>query len=83
MAVYIDTFHDHRNQLGFEINPLGAKFDYTIRDESQLNTAWDENWEAAASITERGWEAEMAIPFAALRFTPGRRTFGGSNTSAR
>ena len=76
VAVYIDTFHDHRNQLGFEINPLGAKFDYTIRDESQLNTAWDENWEAAASITERGWEAEMAIPFAALRFTPGSNVWG-------
>ena len=76
VAVYIDTFHDHRNALGFEINPLGAKFDYTVRDESQLNTAWDENWEAAASITERGWEAEMAIPFAALRYAPGSNVWG-------
>ncbi len=76
VAIYIDTFHDHRNTLGFEVNPLGAKFDYTIRDESQLNTAWDENWEAAASITERGWEAEMAIPFAALRFNPGSDVWG-------
>jgi hypothetical protein len=76
VAVYIDTFHDHRNTLGFEVNPLGAKFDYTVRDESQLNTNWDENWEAAASITERGWEAEMAIPFAALRFVPGSKVWG-------
>jgi hypothetical protein len=76
VAVYIDTFHDHRNTLGFEVNPLGAKFDYTVRDESQLNTNWDENWEAAASITERGWEAEMAIPFAALRFAPGSNVWG-------
>ena len=76
VAVYIDTFHDHRNTLGFEVNPLGAKFDYTIRDESQLNVAWDENWEAAASITARGWEAEMAIPFAALRYAPGSEVWG-------
>ena len=77
VAVYIDTFHDHRNALGFEVNPLGAKFDYTVRDESQLNTAWDETWEAAASITEPKWLSRSR------RFgSPLEAWYGGSNTNA-
>ncbi|HJO03882.1 MAG TPA: DUF5916 domain-containing protein [Acidobacteriota bacterium] len=75
-AVFFDTFRDRRNAFGFQVNALGAKFDYTLTDESQLNMNWDETWEAAASITERGWEAELAIPFAALRYPTGSNVWG-------
>ena len=75
-AVYLDTFDDHRNAFGFQVNALGAKLDLTLRDESQMNFNWDETWEAAASITERGWEAELAIPFAALRYPTGSNVWG-------
>ena len=76
VAVYLDTFHDHRNAFGFEVNPLGTKLDITVRDESQVNFNWDESWESAASITERGWEAEFSIPFAALRYPTGSNIWG-------
>ena len=76
VAVFFDTFRDRRNAFGFQVNALGAKFDYTLTDESQLNMNWDETWEAAASITERGWEAELAIPFAALRYPTGSNVWG-------
>ncbi len=76
VAVYIDTFNDGRNAFAFEVNALGAKLDLTVRDESQLNANWDETWDAAASITERGWEAELAIPFAALRYPTGSHVWG-------
>jgi hypothetical protein len=75
-AVFLDTFRDRRNAFGFQVNALGTKFDYTITDESQLNMNWDESWEAAANITERGWEAELAIPFAALRYPTGSNVWG-------
>ena len=76
VVVTLDTFHDHRNAFGFVVNALGTKFDFTLRDESQYNFNWDETWEAAASITERGWEAEFAIPFAALRYPTGSNVWG-------
>ncbi len=75
-VVYLDTFHDRRNAFAFVVNALGNKFDFTLRDESQFNQNWDETWEAAASITERGWEAELAIPFAALRYPTGSNVWG-------
>ncbi len=42
-----------------------------------FNANWDGDWQVKASITERGWEAEMAIPFQTLRYPTGAdRTWG-------
>ena len=76
LAIYLDTFHDHRNAFAFVVNPLGTKLDLIVRDESQTNRNWDEAWEAAASITERGWEAEVVIPFTILRYPTGSHVWG-------
>jgi len=44
---------------------------------SALNANWDGDWRVKASITERGWEAEMAIPLKTLRYATGAdRTWG-------
>ncbi|MEE8348936.1 MAG: DUF5916 domain-containing protein [Acidobacteriota bacterium] len=69
-AVILDTFHDHRNAFVFRVNPQGTRFDGLIRDEnSHVNADWDEQWTAAAVMTEEGWTAEMSIPFKILRFS--------------
>ena len=82
IAVFFDTFHDHRNGYVFRVNPLGTKYDATVKDETELNSQWDEKWEAAAQITERGWEAEMAIPWKAVPF-PCWRPHLGDGLQAR
>lgn len=76
IAVLFDTYHDHRNGFLFRVNPLGTKYDATLKDERQLNAQWDEKWEAAARITERGWEAEMQIPWKVLRYDTGSHIWG-------
>lgn len=76
IAVMFDTFHDHRNGFLFRVNPLGTKYDATVKDESDINSEWDERWEAAARITPEGWEAEMVIPWNALRFNAGSHVWG-------
>jgi hypothetical protein len=44
---------------------------------SAFNPNWDGDWRVKAQITERGWEAEMAIPLKTLRYAPGEnRTWG-------
>lgn len=44
---------------------------------SAFNPNWDGDWTVRASITERGWEAEMAIPLKTLRYQTGtNRTWG-------
>ena len=44
---------------------------------SAFNPNWDGDWRVRAQLTERGWEAELAIPFKTLRYQPGEgRTWG-------
>jgi uncharacterized protein DUF5916/cellulose/xylan binding protein with CBM9 domain len=44
---------------------------------SAFNPNWDGDWTVRASITQRGWEAEMAIPLKTLRYGTGEgRTWG-------
>ena len=67
-GILLDTFHDHRNAFVFRINPLGARYDALITDESRdLNVEWDEKWRAQARVNERGWAAEIEIPLKSLR----------------
>ncbi len=75
-SLLLDTFHDGRSAFLFTVNALGARYDATIRNERQINSDWDEAWEAAAQITARGWEAEMVIPLAILRFSSGAANWG-------
>ena len=69
-SVLLDTYHDHRNAFVFRVNPRGTRFDALVRNESRFYYAdWDEQWTAAAVLTETGWSVEIAIPFKILRFT--------------
>ncbi|MEO5590455.1 MAG: DUF5916 domain-containing protein [Gemmatimonadaceae bacterium] len=68
LTVIIDTNHDHRSAVGFEVNPLGVKRDQT-RSPSGEDDGWEPVWEVATTVTESGWIAEMRIPFSQLRFT--------------
>ncbi|HYE88882.1 MAG TPA: DUF5916 domain-containing protein [Vicinamibacterales bacterium] len=44
---------------------------------SAFNPNWDGDWEVKSQITERGWEAELAIPLKTLRYQTGtNRTWG-------
>ena len=79
-SVLLDTFLDHRNASVFRVNPRGTRFDALIRNESRvMSTDWDEQWTAAAVLTETGWSVEMAIPFKILRFRNGPAQTWGLN----
>jgi hypothetical protein len=46
---------------------------------SAFNPNWDGDWTVRAQITDRGWEAEMAIPLKTLRYDPGENKTWGFN----
>ena len=46
---------------------------------SAFNLNWDAVWWVRAQITERGWEAEVRIPFRTLRYRPGSEQVWGLN----
>jgi hypothetical protein len=85
IQILLDTFNDGQNAFVFGTNPFGIEFDAQIRGEGQsgqsnrdgFNLNWDADWTVRAQATERGWEAEFAIPLKTLRYEPGQeRTWG-------
>lgn len=67
--VFLDTFRDRRNAFYFATNAVGARLDGLVRGEgAALNFEWDGVWDVAATVDDRGWVVEMAIPFNTLRF---------------
>ena len=75
--VILDTFHDRQNGFVFGTNPAGIEYDGQVTREGSggmtsgggdFNLNWDAAWEVAATVSEVGWSAEMAIPFRTLRF---------------
>ena len=81
-SISIDSYHDHQTAFRFVVNASGVK-----RDEVLSSTAggpggggdpsWDPVWEAATSVSDSGWVAELRIPFSQLHFgRDERQTWG-------
>jgi hypothetical protein len=77
-AVVLDTYRDRQSGFLFAVNPLGTQSDSRLANDGRTEEKpWDAEWASAARILDDGWSAEMAIPFASLRYRPGEgRTWG-------
>lgn len=68
-TVMIDSYHDHQTAFVFSTNVSGVQSDGVLsQDGTVYDISWDAVWRVAAVRTTRGWSAEFAIPFNALRF---------------
>ncbi len=87
IRVLLDTFNDGQNAFVFGTNPFGIEYDGQVMAEGQtgqggggaagFNVNWDADWTVRTQMTQRGWEAEFAIPLKTLRYDPGEdRTWG-------
>ncbi len=78
--IALDTYGDKRNGYLFIINPNGSQYDALITDNSRkLNVDWNGVWYVAARRTDRGWFAEIKIPFATLKFSAANEQRWGIN----
>ena len=67
--IIFDTYLDKKNGYVFVINPNGARSDVMTTDEGHgFNIDWNGVWDAAVVINEKGWFAEIEIPFSTLKY---------------
>ncbi len=66
-AICFDTYTDGQNGLGFFVTAAGVQLDSKFSDGDDDST-WDAVWESKILHTDKGWQVEMRIPYAALRF---------------
>jgi hypothetical protein len=68
-TVMIDSYEDHQTGFVFSTNVSGVKTDGVLtQDGTVYDVTWDAVWQVAVARSKRGWSAEFAIPFNALRF---------------
>jgi hypothetical protein len=75
-SVVIDPFHDRRSGYRFQTNPNGLRQEALFQNVSDEQWNWEGIWYSAAKIDDKGWVAEMAIPFKTLSFDPSNDTWG-------
>ncbi|MEN8124897.1 MAG: DUF5916 domain-containing protein [Bacteroidota bacterium] len=69
IEIMISPFNDNRNGYLFVTNPNGAMADILIGDEGkEWNKDWNGVWDVVVTRNEKGWFAEMVIPFSTLKF---------------
>ncbi|MFQ6675213.1 MAG: DUF5916 domain-containing protein [Fidelibacterota bacterium] len=71
-GIILDTFNDNENGLGFFTTPAGIRLDAAVFNDAQgefpLNVSWNTFWDVAVAKSDKGWFAEIRIPFSSLRF---------------
>jgi hypothetical protein len=68
VCLLIDTFGDAARAYEFFVNPYGIQKDRLWSSIAGADQGFDLIWTSAAQITDSGYQVEMAIPFASLRF---------------
>ncbi len=77
VQIIFDTFLDKRNGYWFQIGPKGSIGDALVSENgASFNKQWDGLWEGKSRIHDKGWDAEIAIPFKTLNFKPGQSEWG-------
>lgn len=77
-AVLVDSNLDRRTGFYFQVSPHGVQSDRFLYDDTQQDASWDAVWDAEVAVDDRGWSAEIRIPFSQLRYEPSSqpRTWG-------
>lgn len=66
IRIYLDPDLTRRNGYIFEVNPLGARREGLIQNNTDVIYQWNTLWSAKARITPTGWTAEIVIPFRSI-----------------
>ena len=83
ISIVFDPFYDKMNGNGFFVTAAGVQFDAKYSQIGDEDENWNAVWESAVKIDDKGWTAEMKIPYSALRFSAKEIQNWGLNFSRR
>ncbi len=73
VEIDIDSYFDQQTAFSFTATSTGVKGDEIItQDGNNWDDSWNPIWFLKSSIDDKGWCAELRIPFSQLRF--GKKT---------
>jgi len=65
-GVWIAPYNDAQNDFMFALTAAGVQLDARYSSDKE-DIKWDAVWKSAVQIHDKGWSAEMEIPYSALR----------------
>lgn len=68
VVVVLDTYGDNSWAYMIGANPLGIQMDARFSNSTGHDPSFDVIYSSAGRVTDEGYQVEMAIPFASLRF---------------
>ncbi|CAN5272462.1 hypothetical protein BH23BAC1_BH23BAC1_34330 [soil metagenome] len=66
-GVSFDTYNTGQNAFYFVVSAAGVQTDMFVTSRN-WDRDWDAVWNSAVNIDEKGWVAELEIPYSAIRF---------------
>ncbi|MDR3665735.1 MAG: DUF5916 domain-containing protein, partial [Ignavibacteriaceae bacterium] len=75
----LDSYHDKRSGFFFQINAAGTLSDGILYNDDWSDNSWDAVWEGKARIDDKGWTAEIRIPFSQIGFKNSDKQVWGIN----
>ncbi len=68
IGITLNGYNDYQQSLLFLILASGVQADAKIVNNRNDDYSWNAVWFSKVKITEKGWNAEIKIPFSELRF---------------
>jgi hypothetical protein len=79
IGVYIDGYHDHRTGYVFALSAGGTILDGVLYNDDWNDLSWDGVWQGKTHIDDKGWSAEIRIPYSQIRFHDEKAQVWGIN----
>jgi len=80
--VIIDSYHDKRTAFVFTTTAAGVKGEeIASQNGNNWDASWNPVWYTNAKVDDKGWTAEMKIPFSQLRFGKAKEQIWGLNVN--
>src|SRR5260221_2155858 len=71
VGICFDSYNDKRTGFEFDLTAGGGKIDLILGNgETEWDTTWDAVWDGKVASDEKGWTAEVRVPFNQLRYGP-------------
>lgn len=78
-GIFINGFNDGQQEYSFFVNAANGQADCVRTSQEGEDFSWDAIWMSQARITDKGWQIEMKIPYAAIRFSKNEKQVWGIN----
>lgn len=68
ITVRLNPYNDAQQEFIFTLSAAGVQFDMINTLDNGYDVSWDAIWNGAVTKDDKGWIAEIKIPYAAIRF---------------